>query len=83
MFPARLIASFEDYVLSREGKQKNKRVYMTTPPYGFPGFMPTFDEEGARVFLLKQGFPEGFAELIINQSEKIAHRFFVSTHRFH
>lgn len=39
--------------------------------------MPQFDEDGARDYLVKQGFPLGFAELIIKQSEKVAHRFFV------
>ena len=48
------------------------------PAYGFPGFMPQFDEDGARDYLVKKGFPLGFAELIIKQSEKVAHRFFVS-----
>ena len=52
---------------------------MSAPPYGFPGFMPAFDEDGAREFLEKEGFPPGFAELLISQSEKVAHRFFVSS----
>jgi hypothetical protein len=52
------------------------------PQYGFPGFMPTFDEDGARNFLCgEHNFPQGFASLIIDQAEKVAHRFFVRDHR--
>lgn len=79
MFDAKILSYLR--IHNRGSTPKDSTKIMSAPPYGFPGFMPTFDEDGARKYLQENGFPAGFGELLISQSEKVAHRFFVSSFR--